>query len=60
MKENSLDPPYLSSEKLELHKPDITDLMDMNLLKLLEITEDKGPWCAAVHEVAKNRTQLSN
>ena len=31
----------------------ITDLVDMNLSKLWEIVEDRGAWCAAVHEVAE-------
>ena len=38
----------------------ITDLMHMSLSKLLEIVEDRGAWRAAVHGVAKSRTQLSN
>ena len=38
----------------------ITDSMDMNLSKLLEIVEDRGARRAAVHEVAKSRTLLSN
>ena len=29
----------------------ITDSMDVNLSKLQEIVEDRGAWCAAVHEV---------
>ena len=29
----------------------ITDSMVMNLSKLQETMEDRGPWCAAVHEV---------
>ena len=37
-----------------------TDLIDMNLSKLWEMVEDRGVWCAAVHEVAKSQTQLSN
>ena len=38
----------------------ITDSMDVNLSKLWEIVEDRGAWGAAVHEVAKSCTQLSN
>ena len=33
--------------------------MDMNLSKLQE-TEDREVWCATVHGVAKNQTQLSD
>ena len=31
----------------------ITDSMDMNLSKLWVIVEDRGAWCAAVHEVTE-------
>ena len=37
-----------------------TDSMDMTLSKLQEIMEDRGVWRAAIHGVAKSRTQLSN
>ena len=37
----------------------ITDSMNMNLSKLLEVAKDRGAWCAAVLGVAKSQTQLS-
>ena len=38
----------------------ITNSMDMNLRKLWDIVENRGAWHAAVHEVAKTWTQLSD
>ena len=38
----------------------ITDSMNMKLSKLWEIVKDREAWCAAVHGVTKNWTQLSN
>ena len=37
-----------------------TDLMDMSLSKLREIVKDREAWRAAVHDVSKSRTQLSD
>ena len=36
----------------------ITVSVDMNLRKFWEIVEDREAWHAAVHGVAKSRTQL--
>ena len=38
----------------------ITDLMDVNLSELQELVMDREAWRAAIHGVAKNRTQLSD
>ena len=37
----------------------ITDSMDMNLSKLLEIVKDREAWCAAVHGITKSWTWLT-
>ena len=38
----------------------ITDTMDMSLSELRELVMDSKAWRAAIHEVAKSRTQLSD
>ena len=39
---------------------DITDSMNMDLGGLRELVMDREAWRAAVHEVTKSQTQLSN
>ena len=38
----------------------ITDLMDVTLSELREMVMDREAWRAAIHGVAKSRTQLSD
>ena len=39
---------------------DLSDSMDLSLSKLREIVKDREALCAAVHEVTKSQTRLSN
>ena len=38
----------------------VTDSTDMSLSKFWETVKDRGAWHAAVHQLAKSQTQLSN
>ena len=38
----------------------VTDSMDVNLGELRELVMDREAWCAAIHEVTKSQTRLSD
>ena len=38
----------------------ITDSMDVSLSELRQMVMDREAWCAEIHEVAMNRTRLSD
>ena len=39
---------------------DITDSMEVNLSELWDLVMDREAWRAAIHEIAKSRTRLSD
>ena len=43
-----------------VYKDGIMDSMDVSLSELREIVMDREAWRAAIHGVAKSRTQLSD
>ena len=46
----------MEQQRMRLDTDSITDSTDMISRKSQEIVEDRGAWCAIVHEVTMSRT----
>ena len=57
---DSMDMSLSELRELVMDREAITDSMDMSLSELRELVMDREAWRAAIHGVAKSRTQLSD